>query len=78
MQSRRFLVEGDLIKVNHGRAQKRRFFVFNDLIVYCKEGYHGRLTLCGQLDMDAIKLEEEVSTKSNDFILYFYSFFILF
>jgi len=38
MPARKFVREGLLIKVNvRGKQQERQFFLFNDIIMYCKE-----------------------------------------
>jgi hypothetical protein len=48
LPTRRFLIDGEILSVSRGRARKLSFFVFNDLVLYCKD-FSGRLLFSGNV-----------------------------
>jgi tRNA A-37 threonylcarbamoyl transferase component Bud32 len=63
LPTRRFLIDGEILSVSRGRARKLSFFVFNDLVLYCKD-FSGRLLFSGMFEMDAFSLDDEGGAKN--------------
>jgi len=58
--TRRFLMEGDLVRVGQGTRQVRRFFLFNDLLIYARHKGSKRFQFRGWLTFDRSTFVEEV------------------
>eukprot|EP00053_Salpingoeca_punica_P008435 m.75740 g.75740 ORF g.75740 m.75740 type:complete len:661 (-) comp14605_c0_seq1:25-2007(-) len=54
--SSQLMFEGSLMKISGGKCQERHFFLFDNLLVYCKHNLTGGLTVKGKLPTDSFNV----------------------